>query len=179
MCVNIIYVCICLYNVICLILYYRSLLICTNKEFMNSVEIDLNFNVTKSCCVAFTPKLYKLALPSLHINHLPISCTDSIKYLGYILTSDNSVDAEMLTQMRLLYCRSNRVIWMFNKCSRNVLTELRRSVCTIFYCPHFFTQYKKNLSVYKMYQMYAILTYFKSNYVMSECILFNRDYVYS
>ena len=36
MCVNIIYVCICLYCVICLILYYRSLLICTNKEFMNS-----------------------------------------------------------------------------------------------------------------------------------------------
>ena len=36
MCVNIIYVCICLYCVICLILYYRSLLICTNKEFMNN-----------------------------------------------------------------------------------------------------------------------------------------------
>ena len=35
MCVNIIYVCICLYCVICLILYYRTLLICTNKEFMN------------------------------------------------------------------------------------------------------------------------------------------------
>ena len=31
-----------------------------------SVDIDLNFNVTKSYCVAFTPKLYKLALPSLH-----------------------------------------------------------------------------------------------------------------
>ena len=36
MCVNIIYVCTCLYCVICLILYYRSLLICTNKEFMNN-----------------------------------------------------------------------------------------------------------------------------------------------
>ena len=36
MCVNIIYVCICLYCVICLILYYRSLLICTNKEFMKN-----------------------------------------------------------------------------------------------------------------------------------------------
>ena len=47
-----------------------------------SVDIDLNFNATKSYCVAFTPKLYKLALPSLHINYLPISYTDSIKYLG-------------------------------------------------------------------------------------------------
>ena len=40
MCVNIIYVCICLYCVICLILYYRSLLICTNKEFMNNIAAD-------------------------------------------------------------------------------------------------------------------------------------------
>ena len=100
-----------------------------------SVDIDLNFNATKSYCVAFTPKLYKLALPSLHINHLPISYTDSIKYLGYIFTSDNSDDAEMLRQMRLLYCRSNRLIRMFNKCNQNVLIELCRSFCTTFYCP--------------------------------------------
>ena len=102
-----------------------------------SVDIDLNFNATKSYCVAFTPKLYKLALPSLHINHLPISYTDSIKYLGYIFTSDNSDDAEMLRQMRLLYCRSNRLIRMFNKCSQNVLIELCRSFCTTFYCLYF------------------------------------------
>ena len=105
----------------------------------------MNFNATKSYCVAFTPKLYKLALPSLHINHLPISYTDSIKYLGYIFSSDNSDDAEMLRQMRLLYCRSNRLIRMFNKCSQNVLTELCRSFCTTFYCPYFWTQHKKKL----------------------------------
>ena len=54
-----------------------------------SVEIDLNFNATKSYChcVTFTPKLYKLALPSLYINHLPISYTDSTKILGYIIFS--------------------------------------------------------------------------------------------
>ena len=45
-----------------------------------SVDIDLNFNATKSYCVAFTPKLYKLALPSLHINHLPISYEYDYEY---------------------------------------------------------------------------------------------------
>ena len=45
-----------------------------------SVNIDLNLNATKSYCVAFTLKLYKLSLTSLHINHLPISYTDSTKY---------------------------------------------------------------------------------------------------
>ena len=58
-----------------------------------SVEIALNFNATNSYCVAFTSKWYKLVLPSLHINHLPISYTDSIKYHGYtcILISGNSI----------------------------------------------------------------------------------------
>ena len=79
-----------------------------------SVDIDLNFNETNSYCVALTTKLYKLALPSLSINYLLISYTDSIKYPGYIFISDNSDDAEMLSQIR--FCRSNRLIWMINKC---------------------------------------------------------------
>ena len=87
--------------------------------------------------------LYKLALPSLHINHLPISFTDSIKYLGYIFTSDNSDDAEMLRQMKLLYCRSSRLIRMFNKCSQNVFIDLSKSICTTFCCLYFWTQHKK------------------------------------
>ena len=45
----------------------------TQVYYQHNVEIYLNFNSTKSYCVAFTPKLYKLALPSLHIYHLPIS----------------------------------------------------------------------------------------------------------
>ena len=108
-----------------------------------SIEIDMNFNALKSYCIAFTPKLYKLILPSLHINYLSISYTDSIKYLGYMFSSNNSDDTEMLRQMRLLYCRSNRLLRMFNKCSKNVLIELCRSFCTTFYCPYFWTVHKK------------------------------------
>ena len=106
-----------------------------------SVDIDFNFNVTS--LIVFTPKLYNLALPSLHINYLPIFYTDFIKCLGYIFSSDNSDDAEMLKQMRLLYCRSNRLIRMSNKCSRNVLVESCRRFCTTFYCSNFWTQHKK------------------------------------
>ena len=89
-----------------------------------SIKIDMNFNALKSYCIAFTPKLYKLTLPSLHINSLSISYTNSIKYLRYMFSSNNSDDPEMLRQMRLLYCRSNRLFRMFNKCSKNVLIEL-------------------------------------------------------
>ena len=69
--------------------------------------------------------------------------TDSIKYLGYIFSSNNNDDAEMLRQMRLLYCRSNRLVRLFSKCSKTVLIELCRSFCTTFYCPYFWTQYNK------------------------------------
>ena len=60
------------------------------------VEIHARFIV--SYCVAFLTKLYKLALPVLHINSMPISNTDSIKYLRYIFSNNNNDDAEILRQ---------------------------------------------------------------------------------
>ena len=99
-----------------------------NLCYEYSIRIDMNFNALKSYGIAFTPKLYKLTLPSLHISSLPISYTDSIKYLGYMFSSNNSDDNEMIRQMRLLYCRSNRLFRMFNKCSKHVLIELCRHV---------------------------------------------------
>ena len=114
-----------------------------NVCYQYSNEIDLNFNATKSFCVAFTPKHYKLLLPSLFMNTLPILYADSIKYLGFIFASNNCDDSDILKQMRMLYCRSNRLARLFNKCSKPVLLELCRSFCTVFYCPYFWTQYKK------------------------------------
>ena len=60
-----------------------------------------------------------------------------------MFNSNNSDNTEMLRQMRLLYCRSNRLFRMFKKCSKNVLIELCRSFCTTFYCPYFWTVHKK------------------------------------
>ena len=54
----------------------------------------LNFNATKSFCVAFTPKHYKLSLPPLFMNISPIMYIDSIKYLGFTFTSNHCDDAE-------------------------------------------------------------------------------------
>ena len=94
-----------------------------NVCYQFSNEIDLNFNASKSFCVAFTPKHYKLLLPSLFMNSLPILYDDSIKYLGFIFTSNNCDDSDILKQMRMLYCRSNRLVRLFNKCSKPVLLE--------------------------------------------------------
>ena len=98
-------------------------------QYTCSNEIDLNFNATKSFCVAFTPKHYKLLLPSLFTNSLSILQSDSIKYLGFIFTSNNNCDdSDILKQMRMLYCRSNRLVRLFNKCSKPVLLEFCRTL---------------------------------------------------
>ena len=62
-----------------------------NVCYQYSNEIDLNFNATKSFCVDFTLKHYKLLLPSLFMNSLPILYADSIKHLGFIFTSNKIV----------------------------------------------------------------------------------------
>ena len=100
----------------------------------------MNFNATKSVCAAFTPKHYNLVLPSLFMNSMPILYADSIKYLGFIFTSNNCDDSDILKQMRMLYCRSNRLVRL---CSKPVLLGLCKSFCTVFNCPYFWTQYKK------------------------------------
>ena len=47
--------------------------------------------------------------------------------------------------MRMLYCRSNRLVRLFQKCSKPVLLELCRNFCTVFYCPNFWTHFKKTV----------------------------------
>ena len=84
-----------------------------NICYRYSVEVNLNFNATKSFCVAFTPKHYKLSLPPLFMNISPIMYTDSIKYLGFTFTSNHCDDADILKQIRMLYCRSNRLVIVY------------------------------------------------------------------
>ena len=69
------------------------------------------------------------------MNTLPIMYTDFIKYLGFTFIGNDCDDADILKQMRMLYCRFNRLVRLFNKCSKPVLLKLCRSFCTVFYCP--------------------------------------------
>ena len=106
-------------------IYLLSLLIC-DRDIVSLIENDLGFITSVS-----------------RRNCNEVTFNNSIKYLGYMFSSNNSDDTEMLRQMRLLYCRSNRVFKMFNKCSKNALIELCRSFCTTFDCPYFWTVHKR------------------------------------
>ena len=109
----------------------------------NSIENYLNFNATKSYCMIFTPRNYKRFIPPFYLSKLPVLYTDFIKYLGYTFSSNNCDNNDMLKQMRMLYCRLNRLVILFSLCSKPVLLELCRSFCTVFHCSYFWTNYKK------------------------------------
>ena len=65
------------------------------------------------------------------MNILPITYTDSIKYLSFTFTSNNCDDADILKQMKMLYYRSNHLVRLFTKSSKPVLLELCKSFCTV------------------------------------------------
>ena len=109
-----------------------------------SIIVDLNFNAKKSFCFAFTPRLFKLSLPYLHINNIPISYVDSVKYLVFTFAGAHKDDNDILRQMRTLYARSNRLLRIFHGCNTKVLIELGRSYCGSFYCSYLWTQFNKS-----------------------------------
>ena len=109
------------------------------------ITVDVNFNASKSFCVAFTLKLFKPRFPELNINAILIPYTDSIKYLGINFTNNHKDDSDMLRLMRMLYARSNRLVRLFHYCSRNVLIELSRSFCGSFYGSYLWTHYNNAL----------------------------------
>ena len=90
--------------------------ICYNYSVRNS----LTFNPTKSVCVVFKPKKFKLYCPPMVLNAAPLPYVDSVKYLGFMFTPDSKDDADMQRQLRTFYARSNTILRQFAKCDESV-----------------------------------------------------------
>ena len=53
-----------------------------------SVRNDLSFNSSKSYCMVFKPKSYKLSCPLLYMDSQVLKYADNVKYLGFTFSSD-------------------------------------------------------------------------------------------
>ena len=106
-----------------------------------SVRNDLSFNSSKSYCMVFKPKSYKLSCPLLYMDSQVLKYADNVKYLGFTFSSDQKDDNDILRQLRMLYTKSNRLLRLFHHCSVDVKLALFRSYCTCFYCPFLWTHY--------------------------------------
>ena len=54
-----------------------------NNCYDFSLQSNLTFNSSKSFCMAFKPRLYKLSCPTFFMNNEKLDYTDSIKYLKH------------------------------------------------------------------------------------------------
>ena len=81
------------------------------------------------------PKSYKLSCPILYINNLELKYPANFKYLGFTFSFDQKGDKDILSQLRNLYTKSNRLLRLFHCCSTDIKIALFRSYCTCYYCP--------------------------------------------
>ena len=82
----------------CAIAPQELLHICHNY----SISVDVNFNILKSFCIAFTPKPLKLSLPQVAINSAYSPYTDSIKYLGFTFASRHKDDNDIASDENVI-----------------------------------------------------------------------------
>ena len=69
------------------------------------IQNDLSFNPSKSYCMVFKPKSYKLSCPRLYMDNQLLKYTDDIAYLGFTFSSDQKDDKDLLRQLRMLYIK--------------------------------------------------------------------------
>ena len=103
---------------------------------------DMLYNVKKSLCSAFIPKLYgKLHIPSVFLGTTPLKWVSQYKYLGSIIDCTSNDDADICRQIQAIYARGNILIRNFRKCSEDVKVELFKSYCTNMYGSHLWNSY--------------------------------------
>ena len=112
--------------------------------FEYSLHNSLTFNSTKSVCIVFKPKRFKLHCPTMTLNSVPMEYITDVKYLGFMFTSDSKDDVDMQKQLRTFYARSNTILRQFAKCDESVKLELFRSFCTCYYCPYLWLDMTKH-----------------------------------
>ena len=71
--------------------------------------------------------------PIFRLCEAPLPYTDSYKYLGHIINSNLSDDADIMKQTRSLYARANMIIRKFSAASLSTKLMLFRAYCTPIY----------------------------------------------
>ena len=117
----------------------KLLNVCYNISQCN----DIVFNSLESVYIVFRPKRYKLFCPTIYLHLDRLNRIPETKYLGYLLSEDQSDDEDIAKQMRTLYIRSNKLLRLFSYCTIDVKMELFRSYCSSLYCCSLWSDYRK------------------------------------
>ena len=106
---------------------------------------DITFNHAKTVCMYLPSKVNcKLNSPLIYLNSQLLSLVPKFKYLGSLLTQDNSDDENMRRQRGNCYARSNGLIKNLYACSTVVKCDLFKAFCCNMYCSHLWCDYKND-----------------------------------
>ena len=90
--------------------------------------IDMQCNANKTVCMVFSPKdkrkIVASAFPRLVLNGIDLQYVSESKYLGHIISNDNTDDKDVLREVRLLFTRANILNRRFSMCSVYLLRLL-------------------------------------------------------
>ena len=96
--------------------------------------------------MAFLPPVYnKIHIPNVTMGDTVLTCPETQKYLGVIISNNNKDDKDILRQMRSFYARGNIIARKFNKCSPEVKVQLFKTYCSNIYAGHLWHNYSKDV----------------------------------
>jgi len=82
-------------------------------------------------CLIINSKHDLIGHPLFHLSGAPLPYTDSYKYLGQLINSGLSDDADIMKQTRSLYARSNMILRKFTPASLITKIMLFNAYCTL------------------------------------------------
>ena len=82
--------------------------------------------------------------PLIYLTSQLLSLVPKFKYLGSLITQDNSDDENMRRQRGSCYARSNGLIKNLYACSPVVKCDLFKAFCCNMYCSHLWCDYKND-----------------------------------
>ena len=103
---------------------------------------DIIFNTKKSFCMSFMPQKMVVKVPVIKLDGAILPPTDTHKYLGVLITSNDYDDLDINRQRRSVYARGNMLIMKFGNCSYDVKVQLFKTYCSSMYCLPLWRNYK-------------------------------------
>ena len=116
---------------------WRGLQRLLDVVLQQSKAIDMTLNARKSVCMVFSPrdrsKVVLSSFPQFSVGGEKLQFVSSFKYLGHMIMSSNTDDADIQREVTNMFVRTNILIRKFSKCSDDVKTVLFKAYCICLY----------------------------------------------
>ena len=128
--------------------------------------------LVKTVCMVFPPKdkrkVVTSTFPAFKLDNMNLKFVTEFKYLGHIISNDESDDKDMSREVRAMFTHTNILARRFSSCSARVKIVLFKTYCFCFYGMELWQCYTK-CSVNRL----------RSSYIRCMKIFFNYSKYYS